>query len=310
MADEQRSIADIEAELSSIDSAAHAQALDEAQTTGGEKPSGGRDYEYEASRKGWKPESEYQGTPGKWVDAKTFIERGDRFTGKLESEIARLQAQVAAFDGTKKQMKTFFERELVKQQKEHSDAINALRLQRSQAIRDGDDELSLELEDRIEATRKQAAALATETKELEAGATPAAAATITLPQDNAVLNEWIEDGNDWIRNDETLREHAITVGKQLRSNGEKAIGRKFLEIVAEQVRSDFPRRFKALAATGEKPVSTGSGSNRNANTPSDGYQGKTERDLPPEDLAIMRQFVKEKLYTKEEFLKSYFSRNK
>ena len=36
--------------------------------------------------------------------------------------------------------------------------------------------------------------------------------------------------------------------------------------------------------------------------------GKTVRDLPPRDLALMKQFVAEGLYTEETFLESYFSR--
>lgn len=310
----QRTAAEIETELAGIDEAARNLALEEAAGGGEQKPAakaeGGHDYEYEARRKGWRPETEYTGPEGKWVDAKTFVERGERFTKKLEGEIATLKKQIDGFEGTKAQFRKFFDDQMAKRDKEHTDAINALRVQRSQATRDGDDELAVELEDRIEATRKQqadlkseAAAAATE-RQAEA---PNEQAAVTSP----VLVEWIAEGNEWFQKDEVLTKHAIEVGKQMRKDGEKRMGRAFLELVKEQVKSDFPRRFKELEAAGgaRQNASGGAGQGGTGTGNQAAYNGKTERDLPAEDLAIMRQFVKDGLYTKDAFLKSYFSRN-
>lgn len=310
-----RTTEQIEAELASIDAASREQALEDTGGTPAGKPAtrtpGEQDYEYEASRKGWKPEAQYTGPEGKWVDAKTFIERGERFTKKLENEIDSLKKQVQSFEGTKAQFRKFFDDQMAKRDREHTEAIQALRVQRSQATRDGDDELAVELEDRIEATRKQQAALKAEgdaaATERTEGASVAAG-----NEPNPVLDEFIADGNSWFKDDEALAKHAIAVGKVLRTNGEKAIGRKFLELVKEQVREDFPRRFKEIdAAAGIilRQTATGGAGRTGGGESGGGASGKTERDLPPADLAIMRQFVKDGLYTKETFLKSYFSRN-
>ena len=122
----------------------------------------GHDFNYEARRKGWKPEAEYGGPQGSWVDAKTFVERGERFTKNLEKQIDTLKTQVQGFEGTKTQFRKFFDDQMQKRDREHTDAISALRLQKSAATREGDDELVVELEDRIEATRTQQAALKAE----------------------------------------------------------------------------------------------------------------------------------------------------
>ena len=305
----QRTAADIEAELMSIDVAVRelelANVSDEAPVV---RQPAEHDYEYEARRKGWRPEAEYTGPEGKWVDAKTFVDRGERFTKKLQGEIETLKGQIASFEGTKAQFRKFFDDQMAKRDKEHTDAITALRIQRSQATRDGDDELAVELEDRIEATRRQQTALKEEAKEAAADRTTTAQPP-AADGDNPVLQEWIEEGNQWFKDDEVLTKHAIAIGKQLRADGEKAIGRKFLELVKEQVQSDFPRRFKALTPSGQRNNTSGGNANSNGNSNTAGYNGKTERDLPPADLAIMRQFIADKLYTKEQFLKSYFSRN-
>jgi P2-related tail formation protein len=306
-----RTAAEIEAELESIDVTARELLLED--TVGEQKPAAKQevhDYEYEARRKGWRPEPEYTGPEGKWVDAQTFVERGERFTKKLQGEIETLQRKIDSFEGTKAQFRKFFDEQMAKRDKEHAEAIQTLRLQHKAAIRDGDDELALELEDRIDTTRKQQASLKEEAAAAaadKAEETPAATAPTTDP----VLVEWIAEGNEWFQTDEVLTKHAIAVGKQFRANGEKAIGRAFLEMVAAQVKSDFPRRFKALQTpSGSRNVSTeGAGQGGTGNPNSGGYNGKTERDLPAEDLALMRQFIKDGLYTKEQFLKSYFSRN-
>ena len=311
-----RTSAEIEAELATIDGAARDLDLADVDTTTPAAAStpavAAHDYEYEARRKGWKPEAQYTGPDGKWVDAKTFVERGERFTKKLETEIDTLKKQVQTFEGTKAQFRKFFDDQMTKRDKEHTEAIQALRVQRSQATRDGDDELAVELEDRIEATRKQQAALKAEATEAATERTEGASAAVGN-EPNPVLDEFIADGNQWFKQDEVLTQHAILVAKQFRTNGEKAMGRKFLDMVAEQVRADFPRRFKELDAaanTNQRQAATGgAGRTGNGSADASGYNGKTERDLPAEDLAVMRQFIKDGLYTKETFLKSYFSRN-
>lgn len=310
-----RTAADIEAELESIDNAAHDIALADDSPAGttpptkGEKPADREpDYEYEARRKGWRPEADYTGPAGKWVDAKTFLDRGERFTKKLESTIAQMQAKIDSFEGTKAQFRKFFDDQMAKRDREHAEAISALRIQRSEAIRSGDDALAIELEDRIDATKLQQKALQAEAK--------AAAAEKTAPAQeklDPVLAEWIEDGNEWLTKDSVLQQHAIAVGKTLRDAGEKAQGRAFLEKVKAQVIDDFPRRFGAVP--GDKPSSSDSSSSSSttgrdtSRSGSASFKGKTERDLPPADLQLMRQFVKDGLYTKEQFLKSYFTRN-
>lgn len=314
-----RTEAEIEAELESLSQVQLEQQLeqldnpnadDKQPTAPKTKPeqSGEHDYEYEARRKGWMPLDKYTGPEGKWVDAKTFVERGERFTKKLEDKIAQLESKIAGFEGTKAQFRKFFDDQMAKRDREHAEAITALRMQHKAAIRDGDDALAIELEDRIDVTKAQQAALK---KEAEAAAAEKTAdmAKPAGDEPNPVLLEWIADGNDWFQKDEILTNHAVNVGKALRAAGDKSDGRVFLEKIKSQVMVDFPRRFKA-ADTAPKPTSTdGGGAGGTQSAAGRASHGKTERDLPPEDLALMKQFIKDGLYTKESFLASYFKRN-
>ena len=194
----------------------------------------------------------------------------------------------------------FHEETLATKDAELAATIKELRIHRSEATRNGEDELAISLEDRIDL-------LAAQRKEVKKLPTEEEAAASTTPQPNPVLDEWIEDGNTWFNDDPSLRSYAIALGDTLIKNGETKRGRPFLDLVAEKMAVDFPRRFKKTekAVSGASSVegASGSGSRNSAG-------GRTERDLPAEDLALMKQFIREGWTTKEKFLASYFSNNK
>ena len=252
--------------------------------------------EAEATRKGWVPKEEFSGDPSKWVDAKTFVDRGNKFNANLQREVERLRKQIESFEGTKQAFIKFTEERLAAKDAELKEAISQLRIQRSQAVREGEDELAVELEDRIDALKQQQK----EVKEI-----PVEQKQTGPNMDDPVLNDWIEDGNEWFRDDAKLRDYAVNLGNELIANGEKLRGRKFLDRVAEVMAEEFPRRFgRGKTSSGGRvdPVageSRGGGSSKG---------GKTEADLPRADRELMRSLVSEGYTTKEEFLKSYFSR--
>ena len=259
--------------------------------------------ESEAGRKGWVPKDAYKGEAAKWVDAKTFLARGERFATNLQKELTEVRAQLANFEGTKAAFIKFNEETLAKKDSDLRDAISALRVQRSQATAEGEHGTAVELEDRIELLRDQQ-------KELKAVATTAAPASASAPigpdMSNPVMLDWIDDGHEWFRDEPELQKYAVEIGNTLRAQGNKLIGRAFLNAVAEQVQSDFPRRFRVNGRpqTG-KTEAGGSGGSGTKD-----YGGKTERDLPPEDLRLMREFIVAGYTTRDKFLTSYFTRNK
>ncbi len=294
-----RTAADIEAELLSLPSERdlELQELDPPAPTPPQDES-----EATARRKGWLPKSEFSGDPSKWVDAKTFIERGDNFNKNLQREVAALKQKLADFEGTKTAFKKFHEETLAKKDKELQAAINALRVQRSQATQDGDHEAAIALEDRIDELKSERAAFKKVEVEQQA---PAATAANPAGIHAEVMNEWIEDGNSWFREDAKLQAYAVAVGEDLIKSGEQLRGRKFLDKVASIVAEDFPRKFRQrqAATPTASPVEASS-------APSRAVPGKrySEADLPAEDLRLMKQFIKEGWTTKEKFLAGYFSR--
>ena len=305
-----RTQADVDAELESIQS-----LIDDglytadppgepAASTPGTPASPALVDEAAAGSKGWVPKEAYKGDPAKWVDAKTFLARGERFASNLQKELAEVRAQLASFEGTKTAFIKFHEETVAKKDSDLRDAISALRVQRSQATADGEHNTAVELEDRIELLRDQQ-------KELKATAVPAQAPAPTYngpDMSNPVMLDWIDDGNTWFRDEPELQKYAIEIGNTLRGQGNKLMGRAFLNAISEQVQSDFPRRFRESGRPQAGNVAGGGNSNGNAGVK--GYNGKTERDLPTEDLRLMKEFIAEGYTTKEKFLTSYFARTK
>ena len=297
-----RTASDIEVELAAIDSASLQASNASIAAAAVDSPAEADEAAIaSAGAKGWVPKNLYKGEASKWVDAKTFLERGERFTVNLQREVSELRTKLESFEGTKAAFTKFHEETVAKKEEEIKDTISALRVQRSKATREGEDELAVELEDQIELLRGQQKELqAPVTTEKDKQAPPDA----SVP--NPVMDEWIDDGNQWFKTDSQLRDYAIAIGDALYNNGETLRGRKFLDKVREQVESDFPRKFRALAAVqgGGASLVEGAGGGGGGSGGS-----KTERDLPQEDRDLMRQFIKEGWTTKEKFLASYFSTN-
>ena len=266
----------------------------------------------EATRKGWVPLEEFEGDPKRWVDAKTFLERGERFNKNLQREVQQLKQKLEQFEGTKKQFVKFHEETLAAKQRELDEAISALRVQKSRATAEHEHEQAVALEDRIDLLRGQKADLDKEAKALKSGElddsapadTDTGAARI---RQNAAVEAWVEDGNEWFRDDAKLRQYAVDVTEEMLKEGETARGRKLLDKVSERVKADFPRRF-AEGGTAPRSNAVESGSGKPSGAPR-GVAGKTERDLPPADRAIMNDLIAGGYTTKEKFLASYWSRN-
>lgn len=307
-----RTAADIEAELMGLDFGDDVvdEVVDEvaAVTTTSDDAQSPSDDEARAIRQGWVPRERFTGDPKKWVDAKTFVERGDRFVHNLKQEVDDLRKQLSDFQGTKAAFVKFHEETIARKEAEFKEAIAALRVQRSEAQQNGDHEAVVQIEDRIDLLKDQQSEL----KKPAIADAPAPAPKQGLDMENPVLVEWIEDENQWFRDEPKLRDYAIAIGEQLISNGETVRGRPFLDKVTEIMRRDFPRRFKQQSGTTANlaGAAAGSGNGGGSSKPASAgsAHGKTERDLPPEDRALMAQFIREGWTTKEKFLSSYFSR--
>lgn len=245
-----------------------------------------------ATKRGWVPKEDFTGDPSKWVDAATFVERGNNFASNLQKELRSVKAELANFKGTAEAFKKFHKEAMDGKQKELDSAMKQLKAQHREAIRDGDDDAADALEGRMDVIQKAKTDL---TKELEVQPKEEAPAPGLTPE----LKAWVEEGdNGWFETDIPMQKYALAIAEELVKNGETLRGRPFLDKVAAQVRADFPAKFGN--ARRNRPGSAEGGSGAVKTGP-----GRTAKDLPDEDRELMKQFVKEGWTTEEKFLKDY-----
>lgn len=252
----------------------------------------------EASRKGWMPKDKFKGDPDTWVDAQTFLDRGEKINKNLIREVKELRAQIASFEGTREQFKKFHEETIARKDQELDAAIRQLRVQRAEAIREGEDEAAINLEDRIDTLRE-------EQKSLKKQAPAADDTASAQARSEAIMESWIADGNDWFKSDPKLRAYALSMGEELLASGETLRDREFLDKISGLMREEFPAKFRATNPNRHRP--SGAESQRQA-TSTSVAGNRSKADLPAADRALMEEFVKSGWTTEEAFLKSYWSR--
>ena len=261
----------------------------------GEATEVGIETQTKATKAGWVPKDRYKGDPSKWVDAETFVQRGENFLVNIKEELKETRKKLADFEGTKAAFVKFHEEVLAKREAEYKEAITALRVQRSQAQAEGDHEVAIALEDRIDEMKVAQKALRSDP--------PAKAPPATGPDmANPVLQEWVKDSAPWFETDSKLRDYAVAVGERMIAEGETARGRPFLDKIQEIIHRDFPRRFKNTGTGSLAMAASGVSGDGGMST-----KGKTARDLPEVDRQLMKQFIESGLTTEDKFLKSYFN---
>ncbi len=92
----------------------------------------------------------------------------------------------------------------------------------------------------------------------------------------------------------------MVVGDELRAEGNTMRDRAFLDAVRERMEEEFPAKFVKGNPLRQKPGAVSKGASG-----AQSEAGRTERDLPKADRALMNKFVSEGLMTKEAFLKEY-----
>lgn len=65
-----------------------------------------RDYEAEAASMGWTPQDQFKGDPDKFIDAQTFVERGEKFLPIVQSKLSKSEQRVQDLENQLNELKT------------------------------------------------------------------------------------------------------------------------------------------------------------------------------------------------------------
>lgn len=246
-----------------------------------------RNFEQEALQNGWKPQEQWDGDPERWVDAETFVRRGEEILPIVRAENKKLKEQLAqtAQMVQSLQQKVNGGDETIKAlQEAHEDTLKrALTQQRleltqqlKQAQEEGDAAAVVQLEDQLEEVKAQQ-------KELKDGK-KAPAEPQQVPEDP--LFTQFKSDNDWFGVDRRKTNFALAVGQELAAQG--LMGKAFYDKIKEEVAATFgPREEPPTSSKVEPGGATPSGDGKGSSG-----KGRSYGDLPAEAKEACDRFGK------------------
>lgn len=268
-----------------------------------EKSEEDKHIEEQARRMGWRPKEEYNRDPARWVDAKTFVERGERELPvlrdryrKIDERLANTEQELSASKKllveSNEAVKQLREMSLKAEERAYARAVQELEEKKINAFRNQDEAAF------IEAERRQ--------RELQPPPKPAE----TPPQQgqpqqqgapNPIVGRWIAE-NSWYERDPVLNSYAREQDMEVeREFSYWPLEDKLAEVKRRTVEK-FPEKFGNSRRTAATPVATPS-------APPPVRQktgGKTVKDLPADARQALDKLKKQiPGYTDEEYLKVY-----
>jgi len=252
-----------------------------------------------ARQLGWRPQEEYRGPKDKWIDADQFIEKTEREVPvmrerlrTLGSENERLKRENADF----KRREDEGWGEMVQRSREaeargYEYAVGTVKAKMREAVQNADQAAYDKLEDELKHLEK-----------MRPSAPPKRETTSTAnrPADPDV-EYWVQQ-NPWFKADKRLNKIAIGLEADLMEDEPFLSTSDRLKKVREEIEKRFPEKFgnpaRSAAPTTARP---GPQAARGPIRP----KQKTEADLPPSARSTMERLVKQKVLTKEQYLKDY-----
>jgi hypothetical protein len=236
---------------------------------------------------GWKPQEEFRGDTSKWVDAETFVSRGEHYLPIIKADRDRAQAAaedlrtrldetnrlLAASQEAITELKKFHDEDTQRQvEKARKDLVKQLR----EAREAGDVEGEVAAQSEI---TKIDVALAAPPKPVVVAPAPAPVAAV-----DPAFTAW-EAANPWFRTDTRKHALAMSIGAELRADPKNAalVGRAFYDKITEEVEAYLaPTSREHSKVAGGRPSNGGGG----------GGATCTYSDLPADAKAACDSFAR------------------
>jgi len=233
--------------------------------------------EQSAIEKGWNPE----GVEGKkHLSAEEFLDRQKLYDDlhSLKRQNKRLQGDIENINKYQEQIRD----------DERKKVVAELKIQKRDALEEGDHDRVVEIDDRLADEREKAKAEKTEVKS------------------NEDFEEWIAE-NDWYQNDTELREEADIYGEVYWAKNPTKTRDQVYKAVSSHIKRSYKEKFENPKRAKASPVDSGTNSGTQKKPAKSKYSAK---DLPSDQRSIMKTILRTtKGLTEEQYLKDYFSMN-
>jgi len=260
--------------------------MSEEEVETSEQPSETREYsetEQKAIQMGWNPE--FEGDENKRaVSAEEFVDREKLYNDlrKRGEELRKQKEEIQALKESHKKIA----------QQSYDRALKDLQKEKKDAYEEGDTDKVVEIDEKIRSTEKERD---DQEKQVDSSQD-------SNPEMQAAFQRWVE-ANPWYGKDIALTGAADKIGEQVQKKDPDIINRpdEFLKTVVDEVKKEFPDRFKGEKrknpVEGEK--STGSGKKKHS-----------LKDIPEEDRNIAKRVMEMTGKSEQDYLAEYFGEQK
>jgi hypothetical protein len=244
-----------------------------------------RDYEAEAKAEGWVPKESFKGDETKWVDAETFVKRGEEIlpivnakNRKLSEEVHELRKTVDELKAGNSEFRQFHEQSLARERQQREAAIKELEVLRAKAVTEGNGAAFSEADQKLKALQAQPVR--------------------RQPELNDAQRSWLAE-NRWYETDQVLRAVADGLSDSLARERPELLGKRdFLDELTKRVKAEMPHKFEnpnRQRTVVENTTPNGGGS-----------KAKTYESLPAEAKVACDRFVRTiPGFTKEKYVAEY-----
>jgi hypothetical protein len=246
------------------------------------------DTELKAMEQGWKPLPEWDGDPNDHRSAREFLDRGDLLS-KIKSQGSELRQVREMMSHLSEQNKGVYKAG-------YERALVDLRARKATALREGDMEEVVAIEERIDQHKDAIAALnKAQAHQVPQGPTP-------------TYLSWL-DANPWYTQDRSLQHWANGMAADYGMDNPNVSEKEVLDFLHKEIRKAFPDRFKKTSAVRGAPQPDSQG-RRNGSAQSAGKSGKDAFDDLLSGMDEMaqraaRNLVKQGYVTKEKYVEDY-----
>ena len=201
-----------------------------------------RDFEAEASADGWVPEAQWDKPDKEWVDARTFIEKGEKVMGivkghrdRLKVENTELLSRIETLEMTTKEYGEYQRQLRDSDRSKAQEEVKSLKLQLAEAVSSADGPEFTRLNEEIASREKSI--------DVRPG-----------PDNRQIAQKWHSE-NEWYGKDSILTDYADGVANRLQRQG--VTGKFYFEEITRQVKAAFPGEFKNTNRERENGVESG-----------------------------------------------------
>ena len=245
-----------------------------------------RDYEAEAKEQGWNPDFEGD----KKVDAKTFVEKGEKIAGILKSKNTRLEDRIQILESSNQAMLAankdfgaYKDGQLAKEKEKNADLLAELEVRKATAITESDGPEVVRLDREIDGVRNDLREPA--------------------PQPNngpdVIGSAWLMN-NDWYNTDRTLRVYADDISEEIVQSGFVGGSPAYYTELTRIVKEDFPEEFDS-----KRKASTVEAGGILDNKSKPDSKAHVYENLDAEGKAACDRYIKSGHSTKESYCASY-----